>query len=141
MNRSNGSFLKMSIAFAGYSFQHYHRYLWLYIIVLKSFLVYVSDIFTATTMLTTSDWHQQFAAECAGRPGCYEIPAHITKWLFIACILLSFALVCISPIYFICESHTPLNSWHTRLVRRRKLSLVETFRMRLRTSWPIITTL
>jgi hypothetical protein len=69
------------------------KYLWLYIIVLKSFLVYVSDIFTATTMLTTSGWHQQFAAECQGRQGCFEIPAHITKWLFIACIILSFALL------------------------------------------------
>lgn len=72
-----------------------HRYLWLYAIVLKSFLVYVSDIFTAVTMLTTDSWSNQIFNSCPSTQdnGCVFIPFTIGKWLFVGCIIFSFLLV------------------------------------------------
>lgn len=68
------------------------KYLWLYIIVLKSFLVYVSDIFTAITMLTTTSWSNQIFNNC-GNIGCVSIPFNVGKWLFVGCIIFSFLLL------------------------------------------------
>ena len=68
------------------------RYLWLYLIVLKSFLVYVSDIFSATTMLTTSNWSNEIFKQCQDIQGCFYIPFSIGKWLFVSCILVGFLL-------------------------------------------------
>jgi hypothetical protein len=73
------------------------RYLWLYIIILKSFLVYLSDIFTATTMLTTSTWSNQIFDDCQHQDGCFYIPFNVGKWLFVGCIIFGFLLVCCSP--------------------------------------------
>ena len=70
------------------------RYLWLYIILLKSFLVYLSDIFTATTMLTTSTWSNQIFNDCQHQDGCFYIPFDVGKWLFVGCIIFGFLLVC-----------------------------------------------
>lgn len=71
------------------------KYLWLYIIVLKSFLVYVSDIFTAITMLTTSSWSNQIFNNCPATEdnGCVFIPFNVGKWLFVGCIIFSFLLL------------------------------------------------
>ncbi|TFY83825.1 hypothetical protein EWM64_g199 [Hericium alpestre] len=71
------------------------KYLWLYVIVLKSFLVYVSDIFTAVTMLTTSSWSNQIFNSCPKTEdnGCVFIPFNIGKWLFVGCIIFSFLLL------------------------------------------------
>lgn len=68
------------------------KYLWLYIIVLKSFLVYVSDIFTAITMLTTKSWSNEIFNNCA-KIGCVSIPFNVGKWLFVGCIIFSFLLL------------------------------------------------
>ncbi|KAK7470767.1 Potassium transporter [Stygiomarasmius scandens] len=68
------------------------KYLWLYIIVLKSFLVYISDIFTAITMLTTSSWRNEIFNSCADL-GCVSIPYNVGKWLFVGCIIFSFLLL------------------------------------------------
>lgn len=68
------------------------KYLWLYIIVLKSFLVYVSDIFTAVTMLTTSSWSNEIFNSCENI-GCVTIPFNTGKWLFVGCIIFSFLLL------------------------------------------------
>jgi len=68
------------------------KYLWLYIIVLKSFLVYVSDIFTAITKLTTTSWSTEIFAQCA-QYGCVSIPTTTSKWLFVGCIIFSFLLL------------------------------------------------
>ena len=70
-----------------------YRYLWVYILVLKSFLVYVSDIFTAMTMLTTKTWSNQIFQNCKQLSGCVAIPFVIGKWLFVGCIIFSFVLV------------------------------------------------
>ena len=69
------------------------RYLWLYILVLKSFLVYVSDIFTAVTMLSTTSWTNQIFDNCKDVSGCVAIPFAVGKWLFVGCIIFSFLLV------------------------------------------------
>ncbi|KAJ3741261.1 hypothetical protein DFH05DRAFT_1536996 [Lentinula detonsa] len=68
------------------------KYLWLYIIVLKSFLVYVSDIFTAITMLTTTSWSNEIFNNCQ-QFGCVSIPYNTGKWLFVGCIIFSFLLL------------------------------------------------
>lgn len=69
------------------------KYLWLYIIILKSFLVYLSDIFTATTMLTTSTWSNQIFNDCQHQDGCFYIPFNVGKWLFVGCIIFGFLLL------------------------------------------------
>jgi hypothetical protein len=68
------------------------KYLWLYIIVLKSFMVYVSDIFTAITKLTTTSWTTEILDQCA-QNGCVNIPVTTSKWLFVGCIIFSFLLL------------------------------------------------
>lgn len=71
------------------------RYLWLYIIVLKGFLVYISDIFTAVTMLSTDSWSNAIFNSCSPdlHNGCVPIPFNVGKWLFFGCIIFSFLLV------------------------------------------------
>lgn len=71
------------------------KYLWLYIIVLKDFLVYCIDIFTAITMLTTSSWSNQIFNSCPKSEdnGCVAVPFQIGKWLFVGCIIFSFLLL------------------------------------------------
>ncbi|KAF7983886.1 hypothetical protein HWV62_18238 [Athelia sp. TMB] len=69
------------------------KYMFVYGIVLKSFLVYVSDIFSAITMLTTDDWSNQIFAKCQNQSGCFFIPFSVGKWLFVGCIIFSFLLL------------------------------------------------
>jgi len=71
------------------------KYLWIYVLVLKSFLVYVFDIYTAITMLTTSNWSNHIFNSCKQGTdnGCVAIPFNIGKWLFVGCIIFSFLLL------------------------------------------------
>ncbi|KLO19834.1 vacuole protein [Schizopora paradoxa] len=71
------------------------KYLWIYVLVLKSFLVYVFDIYTAITMLTTSNWSNHIFNSCkqTTTSGCITIPFSIGKWLFVGCIIFSFLLL------------------------------------------------
>ncbi|TCD67674.1 hypothetical protein EIP91_012040 [Steccherinum ochraceum] len=71
------------------------KYLWLYVIILKDFLVYVSDIFTAVTMLSTDSWSNAIFNSCPPDQtnGCVYIPFRIAKWLFFGCIIFSFLLL------------------------------------------------
>ncbi|KAJ2931564.1 hypothetical protein H1R20_g5473, partial [Candolleomyces eurysporus] len=69
------------------------KYVWLYIIVLKSFLVYISDIFSAITMLSTKKWSNEIFRKCETTPGCFFIPFDTGKWLFVGCIIFSFLLL------------------------------------------------
>ncbi|TFK76020.1 hypothetical protein BDN72DRAFT_809920 [Pluteus cervinus] len=69
------------------------KYLWLYLVVLKSFLVYISDIFSATTMLTTKSWSNEIFNECANTNQCIFIPFDTGKWLFVGCIIFGFLLL------------------------------------------------
>lgn len=85
------------------------RYMWLYIIVLKSFLVYISDIFSAITMLTTKNWSNDIFKRCATIEGCVFIPFNTGKWIFFGCIIFSFLLVSVhsSDGAGGCFSHSP----------------------------------
>jgi len=78
------------------------RYLWVYILVLKSFLVYVADIFTAVTMLSTKSWANSIFQNCKQLSGCVAIPFSVGRWLFVGCIIFSFLLVRNIPVIF-CE--------------------------------------
>jgi len=71
------------------------RYLWLYIVVIKSFLVYVSDIFTAVTMLTTNQWTNNIYEKCNVPQASCTININFSagKWIFVGCIILGFLLV------------------------------------------------
>jgi len=71
------------------------KYLFLYGMVLKSFLVYMSDIFSAVTMLSTDDWSNQIQRSCTAGSGngCVVIPFKVAKWLFVTCIIFSFLLL------------------------------------------------
>ena len=63
--------------------------------MLISFLVYVSDIFTAVTMLTTTSWSNAIFNSCPANDsnGCVYIPFSIGRWLFFGCVIFSFLLV------------------------------------------------
>jgi hypothetical protein len=67
--------------------------MWLYIIVLKDFLVYVLDIFTAITMLTSKQWSNQIFNDCPKTKNCVAVPFDVGRWLFVGCIIFGFLLV------------------------------------------------
>jgi hypothetical protein len=69
------------------------KYLWLYIIVLKSFMVYILDIFSAVTMLSTEAWSNEIFNQCRDLDGCIFIPFQTGRWLFVGCIIFSFLLL------------------------------------------------
>jgi len=70
------------------------KYLFLFLVFFKSFAVYMSDIFTAVTMLTTRTWSNQIFDECTAQTsGCVFIPFNTGKWLFVGCIIFSFLLL------------------------------------------------
>lgn len=69
------------------------KYIWVYILILKSFLVYIFDIFSAITMLSTTKWANEIFRECEKTEGCFFIPFETGKWLFVGCIIFSFLLL------------------------------------------------
>jgi hypothetical protein len=70
------------------------KYLFLYLLLLKAFLVYISDIFTATTMLTTDGWSNDIYNSCPkDSDGCVPVDFNIGKWVFFGCIIFSFLLL------------------------------------------------
>ena len=75
--------------------------MFLYLLVLKSFLVYVFDIFTAITMLTTDNWSNHIFDSCTQNDdnGCVFIPFSVGKWLFVGCIIFSFLLVRVASFF------------------------------------------
>ncbi|GJE84435.1 KCH and KAR9 domain-containing protein [Phanerochaete sordida] len=81
--------------FTDNSFGMRMKYLWLYVIILKGFMVYISDIFTAITMLSTTSWSNAIFQSCSEHStnGCVAIPFAIGKWLFFGCICFSFLLL------------------------------------------------
>ncbi|KAF7332138.1 Alpha-1,3-glucosyltransferase [Mycena kentingensis (nom. inval.)] len=71
------------------------KYFFLFLVFFKSFAVYMSDIFTAVTMLSTDNWSNQIFSECTAQTknGCVPIPFETGKWLFVGCIIFSFLLL------------------------------------------------
>jgi len=66
------------------------KYFWLYLLVFKDFLVYVSDIFSAITRLTTTSWSDETIKSCTD---CIPISADASKWLFVGCVIFGFLLL------------------------------------------------
>ncbi|KAJ7699965.1 hypothetical protein B0H17DRAFT_271873 [Mycena rosella] len=85
----------MSVAdFRDNGFKMRTKYLFLFLVFFKSFAVYMSDIFTAVTMLTTTSWSNQIFDACTAQTsGCVFIPFNTGKWLFVGCIIFSFLLL------------------------------------------------
>jgi hypothetical protein len=70
----------------------------MYILVAKSFLVYVSDAFTAVTMLSTNGWTNAIYNKCTDASQCVIVDFNVGKWVFVGCILFGYALVRISAL-------------------------------------------
>lgn len=71
------------------------QYMWLYAILVKSFLVYLSDLYSAITMLTTSTWSNNIFAQCqkAKLNNCVVVDFKVGKWIFVGCIIFGYLLV------------------------------------------------
>ncbi|KAI8062482.1 hypothetical protein BC940DRAFT_308730 [Gongronella butleri] len=61
-------------------------YLFIYVIVIKSFLVYVADAYSAVSLLVIGHQSSTYNIDPV-------IPTHISKWIFLACIIMSFLLL------------------------------------------------
>ena len=72
------------------------QYLWLYLLLIKSFMVYLSDLFSAITMLTTKQWSNNIFAQCKahGLTNCVVVDFTVGKWIFVGCIIFGYLLVC-----------------------------------------------
>lgn len=68
------------------------QYIWVYVLVVKAFLVYMSDIFTAVTMLSSDGWTNRIYSEC-GDHCAIQIQFNAAKWIFVGCIIFSFLLL------------------------------------------------
>lgn len=68
------------------------QYLWIYVLVAKSFLVYLSDIYTAITMLSSKTWSSSIYTRCPPDE-CPTVSFEVGRWIFVACILFSFLLL------------------------------------------------
>jgi len=72
------------------------QYMWLYLILTKSFLVYLSDLYTAMTMLTTKGWSNGIFQKCKGSQiadNCVVVDFTIGKWIFVGCIIFGYLLL------------------------------------------------
>ncbi|KAG7535952.1 hypothetical protein FFLO_03550 [Filobasidium floriforme] len=68
------------------------RYLFVYLLLAKSFAVYCLDIFTAITMLSTDNWTNAIYRKC-GDDCVVTIKFEVAKWIFVGCIIASFVLL------------------------------------------------
>ena len=68
------------------------RYTLVYVFVIKSVLVYISDIYTGIAMLANGRWAGNILAE-ADDSKAISVPFSIGKWIFIGCIIFSFLLL------------------------------------------------
>src|SRR4051812_30079522 len=60
------------------------KYSFVFLIVLKSVLVYIADLWTAGILLIYNEWSSSVQP---------RIPFTISKWVYVACILMSFTLL------------------------------------------------
>ncbi|KAG8898934.1 hypothetical protein FRB99_007034 [Tulasnella sp. 403] len=68
------------------------QYMWIYVLVIKSFLVYLSDIYTAVTMLSSTTWSSNIYTRCPPNQ-CPTVSFEVGKWIFVGCIIFSFLLL------------------------------------------------
>jgi hypothetical protein len=67
------------------------RYVWLYVLILKSFAVYASDIYTAIALLASNRWAGEILQ--SDDDNAIKVPFTIGKWIFFGCIIFSFLLL------------------------------------------------
>ncbi|WWD21740.1 hypothetical protein CI109_106227 [Kwoniella shandongensis] len=68
------------------------KYIFRYVWLLKSIVVYGLDIFTAATMIVSDHWTNSLTAKCDY--GCaVDVKYSIAKWVFVGCIIFSFLLL------------------------------------------------
>ena len=65
-----------------------YRYLFLYVLFAKSFLVYIFDLYTAIVLQASNKWNNTILANNAEM-----IPFEVGKWIFTGCIIMSFLLL------------------------------------------------
>lgn len=68
-----------------------NSYAWVYILVLKSFLTYVADLYTAIALLASNRWAGNLLEQADSSE--VKIPFSIGKWIFTGCIIFSFVLL------------------------------------------------
>ena len=68
------------------------RYIFVYVLVIKSVLVYISDVYTGIAMLANDYWSGNILAE-SGNSSTIKVPFTIGKWIFTGCIIFSFLLL------------------------------------------------
>ncbi|EHS63835.1 uncharacterized protein PGTG_21874 [Puccinia graminis f. sp. tritici CRL 75-36-700-3] len=70
----------------------YFQYSFLYVLVIKSVLVYASDIYTMVLLLASNHWAGSILESSAGR-SAMNVPFKVGKWIFFGCIIFSFLLL------------------------------------------------
>ncbi|POW10378.1 hypothetical protein PSHT_08760, partial [Puccinia striiformis] len=70
----------------------YLQYCFLYVLVIKSVLVYASDVYTMVLLLASNHWAGSILESSAGK-SAMNVPFKIGKWIFFACIIFSFLLL------------------------------------------------
>lgn len=70
------------------------RYAFLYVLVVKSFAVYVADIYTAVTLLALNHFNGSIYNKVESSPdNTVPVPITYSKWVFFGCIVFSFLLL------------------------------------------------
>ncbi|PLW40174.1 hypothetical protein PCASD_12277 [Puccinia coronata f. sp. avenae] len=70
----------------------YLQYAFLYVLVIKSVLVYASDIYTMVLLLASNHWAGSILMSTGGS-SAMNVPFKIGKWIFFGCIIFSFLLL------------------------------------------------
>jgi hypothetical protein len=112
-------------------------------------MVYLSDLFTAITMLTTKNWSNGVFAKCNSEHvngTCVVVPFSIGKWIFVGCIIFGYLLVRVFTLLqfdlaiLMARTAPQSDSSFMRLGRQRRSSSAATSHTRSPMSWPTITT-
>lgn len=71
------------------------QYVWKYVLLIKSFAVYLSDLFSAITMLTTKQWSNGIFEQCKAKnlDNCVVVDFSVGKWIFVGCIIFGYLLL------------------------------------------------
>ncbi|KAG0141990.1 hypothetical protein CROQUDRAFT_717933 [Cronartium quercuum f. sp. fusiforme G11] len=70
----------------------YFQYFFLYVLVIKSILVYCSDVYTMVLLLASNHWAGSILENSNGNSAMI-VPFSISKWIFFGCIIFSFSLL------------------------------------------------
>lgn len=72
-----------------------HRYALMWLLVIKSFAVYIADVYTAVTLIAIGHFRSSIYDTCADSQASSNIyvPIAYARWIFFGCILFSFVLL------------------------------------------------